>query len=109
MAASFKTAMGARRFNGPVTVDCANGVGGPKLVELIRYLPSPSEGGLEIKVVNDDVLRPENLNYQVSYRFSTSWQRKLSQMPPVWSRLCQNKSASTALVPFSPARKVLFT
>lgn len=69
MAASFKTAMGARKFNGPVTVDCANGVGGPKLDELVKYLPSPSEGGLEIKIVNDDVLRPERLNHQVSYAF----------------------------------------
>lgn len=66
MAASFKTAMGVRKFDGPVTVDCANGVGGPKLDELIKYLPSPSQGGLEIRVVNDDVLRPERLNHQVS-------------------------------------------
>lgn len=65
MAASFKTAMGARKFNGPVIVDCANGVGGPKLNELIKFLPSLSEGGLEIKIVNDDVLRPERLNQQV--------------------------------------------
>jgi len=66
MGASFKAATGTRKFNGPVTVDCANGVGGPKLVELLKYLPSLSEGGLEIKVVNDDVLRPEHLNHQVS-------------------------------------------
>lgn len=66
MGVSFKAAMGTRKFQGPVTVDCANGVGGPKLEELIKYLPAPSEGGLEIKVVNDDVLRPERLNHQVS-------------------------------------------
>ena len=66
IGASFKIAMGTRKFNGPVIVDCANGVGGPKLEELIKYLPNPSEGGLEIKVVNDDVLRPERLNHQVS-------------------------------------------
>lgn len=54
-----------RQFNGSVTVDCANGVGGPKLRELIKHLTSPSEGGLEIKVVNDDVLKPERLNHQV--------------------------------------------
>ena len=65
MAASFKAAMGTKKFSGPVTVDCANGVGGPKLEELIKHLPSPSEGGLEIKVVNDDVLAPERLNHQV--------------------------------------------
>lgn len=57
--------MQGRHHVGSVTVDCANGVGGPKLRELIKYLPSPSEGGLEIKVVNDDVVKPERLNYQV--------------------------------------------
>lgn len=64
-AAAFKAALGSKKFDGPVTVDCANGVGGPKLRELIKYLPSPSEGGLEIKVVNDDVVQPERLNHQV--------------------------------------------
>lgn len=64
-AAAFKTAMGSKKVNGPVTVDCANGVGGPKLRELIKHLPSLSEGGLEIKVVNDDVVQPERLNHQV--------------------------------------------
>ncbi len=64
-AAALKTAMDGKKFSGGVTVDCANGVGGPKLRELIKYLSSPSEGGLEVKVVNDDVLTPERLNYQV--------------------------------------------
>ena len=72
MGQSFKAAMGTRKFNGPVTVDCANGVGGPKLDELVKYLPSPSEGGLEIKIVNDDVLRPDRLNHQVSIPFVRS-------------------------------------
>lgn len=65
VASSLKTAMQGRQFSGSVTVDCANGVGGPKLRELIKHLSSPSEGGLEIKVVNDDVLKPERLNHQV--------------------------------------------
>ena len=65
-AAALKTAMHGKNFSGGVTVDCANGVGGPKLRELIKHLSSPSEAGLEIKVVNDDVLKPERLNYQVS-------------------------------------------
>ena len=65
-AKAFKTAMQGKKFSGGVTVDCANGVGGPKLRELIKYLPSPSEGGVEIRVVNDDVLKPERLNHQVS-------------------------------------------
>lgn len=53
-----------RKPSGGVVVDCANGVGGPKLRELIRYLPSVSEGGLDIKVFNDDVFSPERLNSQ---------------------------------------------
>lgn len=65
ISVSLKAAMQGRSFSGSVTVDCANGVGGPKLKELIRYLPQTSEGGLEIKVVNDDVFEPERLNYQV--------------------------------------------
>lgn len=64
-ATAFKAAMQGRQHIGSVTVDCANGIGGPKLRELIKHLSSPSEGGLEIKVVNDDVLRPERLNHQV--------------------------------------------
>lgn len=65
LADAFVRAMKGRKAEGPVTVDCANGVGGPKLAELIKYLPKPSEGGLEIKIVNDDVVRPEVLNHDV--------------------------------------------
>ena len=57
--------MSGRKANGAVTVDCANGVGGPKLRELIKYLPNASEGGVEVKIVNDDVMQPERLNHQV--------------------------------------------
>ncbi|KAL8733787.1 MAG: hypothetical protein Q9181_003456 [Wetmoreana brouardii] len=75
LASSLKTAMQGRKFNGSVTVDCANGVGGPKLLELIKYLPSPSEGGLEIRVVNDDVVKPERLNHQCGADFVKTNQR----------------------------------
>lgn len=66
MANAFKTIMHGRTIQGPVTVDCANGVGGPKLKELLKYLPNAKEGGIDIKVVNDDVLKPEALNFDVS-------------------------------------------
>ncbi|MCJ1423285.1 Phosphoacetylglucosamine Mutase [Sticta canariensis] len=75
VAASFKLAMKGREFNGSVTVDCANGVGGPKLRELLKYLPSPLEGGVEIKVVNDDVVNPERLNHQCGADFVKTGQR----------------------------------
>ncbi|KAF2133486.1 Phosphoacetylglucosamine mutase [Dothidotthia symphoricarpi CBS 119687] len=60
-AAAFKTALRGKKPAGHLTVDCANGVGGPKLTELIKYLPSKEEG-LEIFVVNDNVIKPESLN-----------------------------------------------
>jgi phosphoacetylglucosamine mutase len=66
LSAAFKTAMQGKKTEGVVTVDCANGVGGPKLRELMKYLPSAAEGGVDIKVVNDDVISPERLNYNVS-------------------------------------------
>jgi phosphoacetylglucosamine mutase len=62
---AFKKAMGSKKPNGSLTVDCANGVGGPKLNELIKYLPA-KETGLEIFVVNDNVIKPEALNVDVS-------------------------------------------
>lgn len=67
MANAFKTVMHGRTITGPITVDCANGVGGPKLQELIKYLPSGAQGGIDIRVVNDDVLKPEALNFDVRW------------------------------------------
>ncbi|KAG9205021.1 Phosphoacetylglucosamine Mutase [Epicoccum nigrum] len=60
--AAFKTALRGKKPSGSLTVDGANGVGGPKLKELIKYLPSKEEGGLEIFVINDNVIKPESLN-----------------------------------------------
>jgi phosphoacetylglucosamine mutase len=65
LAAAFQRAMKGRKIARPVTVDCANGVGGPKLAELIKHLPKSSEGGIDIKIVNDDVLKAEVLNSEV--------------------------------------------
>jgi phosphoacetylglucosamine mutase len=61
---AFKTALRGKKTHGHLTVDGANGVGGPKLTELIKYLP-PKEEGLEIHVVNDNVIKPESLNVDV--------------------------------------------
>ncbi|KAI9659861.1 MAG: Phosphoacetylglucosamine Mutase [Bathelium mastoideum] len=68
LSTAFKQSMKNAKSKGTVTVDCANGVGGPKLRELIKYLPSQAEGGVDIKVVNEDVDKPDNLNYQVLLR-----------------------------------------
>ena len=66
IAESFRAALGDKIVHGALTVDCANGVGAPKLKELIKYLPSAAQGGIDIKVVNDDIVKPESLNHQVS-------------------------------------------
>ena len=68
-AEAFKAALAGRKINGSLTVDCANGVGGPKLQELVTHLPTAAEGGIDIKIVNDDVVRPERLNHQVSQHY----------------------------------------
>ena len=65
LSKAFAQAMKGRKANGAVIVDCANGVGGPKLAELVKHLPKPSDGGIEVKIVNDDVIKPERLNHQV--------------------------------------------
>ncbi|KAL9613833.1 MAG: hypothetical protein Q9167_001629 [Letrouitia subvulpina] len=85
LAASLGAAMKGRKYSDSVTVDCANGVGGPKLRELIKYLPSPSEGGLEIKVVNDDILAPDRLNHQCGADYVKTNQRAppSSQVAPL--------------------------
>lgn len=66
LADAFKRVMKGHSTNGGVTVDCANGVGGPKLRELVKYLPSAKDGGIDIKIVNDDVIKPESLNFEVT-------------------------------------------
>ena len=65
LSAAFVQAMKGKKPVGSLTVDCANGVGGPKLRELLKYLPKTSEGGIDIRVVNDDVLKAEALNHEV--------------------------------------------
>lgn len=75
LAAAFKRAMKGKKPSGTVTVDCANGVGGPKLAELVKYLPKASEGGLDIKIINDDVLTAENLNYDCGADYVKTRQR----------------------------------
>ncbi|KAJ9649565.1 Phosphoacetylglucosamine Mutase [Coniosporium tulheliwenetii] len=75
IGAAFKRAMKHRKSSGAVTVDCANGVGGPKLKELLKYLPTKAEGGVDIKVINDDVVKPENLNVQCGADFVKTNQR----------------------------------
>src|SRR5205807_3821382 len=50
---------------GPITVDCANGVGAPKLKALAECIGKDT-GIFDVKIVNDLVDQPSKLNYQVS-------------------------------------------
>ncbi|KAF2644588.1 Phosphoacetylglucosamine mutase [Massarina eburnea CBS 473.64] len=72
--AAFKNALKGKKPAGSLTVDCANGVGGPKLAELIKYLP-PKEEALEIFVINDNVIKPESLNVECGADFVKTNQR----------------------------------
>ena len=70
LAEAFVRAMRGRRINGTLSVDCANGVGGPKLAEFLKYIPK-DKVSFDVKVVNDDVLRPEVLNLDVRCSHTT--------------------------------------
>ncbi|RJE26297.1 Phosphoacetylglucosamine mutase [Aspergillus sclerotialis] len=72
---AFKEVTRGVKINGSLTVDCANGVGGPKLRELIKYMPRADEGGIDIKVVNDDVINPDHLNYECGADYVKTKQR----------------------------------
>jgi phosphoacetylglucosamine mutase len=61
---AFVRALRGRKVQGQLTVDCANGVGGPKFSEMLKVIPKDVTG-FDVKVVNDDVLRPEVLNLDV--------------------------------------------
>ncbi|KAK3203363.1 hypothetical protein GRF29_112g1030382 [Pseudopithomyces chartarum] len=71
---AFKTALKGKKPSGSLTVDCANGVGGPKLAELIKHLPS-KEDALEIHLLNDNVIKPESLNVDCGADFVKTNQR----------------------------------
>ncbi|KAE8352547.1 hypothetical protein BDV28DRAFT_134913 [Aspergillus coremiiformis] len=75
LAEAFKRVMRGLKVKGSLTVDCANGVGGPKLTELLKYLPSLEEGGINIKVINDDVINPDSLNFECGADYVKTKQR----------------------------------
>ncbi|QKX57311.1 uncharacterized protein TRUGW13939_04423 [Talaromyces rugulosus] len=75
LSEAFKKVMKNVKIQGPLTVDCANGVGGPKLQELIKFLTPPSQGGIDIKVVNDNVINPDSLNFDCGADYVKTKQR----------------------------------
>lgn len=100
LAAAFKKVMKGIKVQGSLTVDCANGVGGPKLRDLIKYLDS----ALEIKVVNDDVINPDSLNFDVGYTLERILNSDTFLTFPVRCRLCQDEAARSSLIQGCPSR-----
>jgi phosphoacetylglucosamine mutase len=78
---AFYRALRGRRVSGGLTVDCANGVGGPKLTELLKRHDS-QKTGLQVKIVNDDVLRSKNLNHECGADFVKTKQRSPANCKP---------------------------
>jgi phosphoacetylglucosamine mutase len=92
---SFKKVMRGVKVQGSLTVDCANGVGGPKLRELIKLLDTP----LDIKVINDDVINPDSLNFEVkSHPILPVWRNVLTSLFLVRCRLREDQATCPSLV-----------
>jgi len=88
MSEAFVRALRGKQVQGQLTVDCANGVGGPKLTELLKFIPKDTTG-FDCKVVNDDVLRPEVLNLDCGADFVKTKQRAPPNPKPVpGNRIC---------------------
>ncbi|KAH8884549.1 N-acetylglucosamine-phosphate mutase-like protein [Thozetella sp. PMI_491] len=88
LAVAFEKALMGRKINGTLTVDCANGVGGPKLSEFLKYIPK-DKVAFDVNVVNDDVLRPEVLNLDCGADFVKTKQRAPpSPKPQPGARSC---------------------
>ncbi|KAK0618088.1 N-acetylglucosamine-phosphate mutase-like protein [Bombardia bombarda] len=78
LASAFVRAMKSRKIDGTLTVDCANGIGGPKLSEFLKYIPK-DKVNFDVRVVNDDILRPEILNLNCGADYVKTKQRP----PPI--------------------------
>ncbi|KAK5987397.1 Acetylglucosamine phosphomutase [Cladobotryum mycophilum] len=82
LSEAFVRALRGRRVQGQLVIDCANGVGGPKLHELLKVIPKDVTG-FDVKVVNDDVLRPEVLNLDSGADFVKTKQRAPPNPKPI--------------------------
>lgn len=82
LAEAFVRCLRNRKIEGSLVVDCANGVGGPKLTEFLKYIPK-DKVSFDVKVVNDDILRPEVLNLDSGADFVKTKQRAPPNPKPV--------------------------
>jgi len=79
LANAFRKLVKEKPGGSTVYVDCANGVGGPKLRELKKYL---GEEVLDLVITQDDVCDPEMLNRQCGADFVKTFQK-----PPPGTKL----------------------
>lgn len=87
-----------RKIQGQLVVDCANGVGGPKLAEFLKK----STVGIDVKIVNDDVLRPEILNLDCGADFVKTRQRAPPNVKPIANaRFCSLDGDADRLIYYS--------
>ncbi|OAA49320.1 N-acetylglucosamine-phosphate mutase [Metarhizium rileyi] len=86
-ADAFVRALRGKKIQGQLTVDCANGVGGPKFSEMLKIIPK-DKTGFNVKVVNDDVLRPEVLNLDCGADHVKTKQRAPQNPKPVIGARC---------------------
>ncbi|SZF04730.1 unnamed protein product [Blumeria hordei] len=85
LADAFDRAVRVRKIKGSITVDCANGISGPKIGELIKHLQN-TKTNLEIKITNDNVIQPETLNHECGADFV-----KTRQRAPPYPRIISNQ------------------
>lgn len=79
----------------PLRVDCANGVGAPKLADFAKYLPNDI---LTIEIINGETDAAAKLNKDVSRKefIFTRDQIELTALQKiVWRRLCQDQPTRT--------------
>lgn len=108
LAEAFVRAVRGRRIDGTLLVDCANGVGGPKLSEFLKYIPK-DKVNFDVKVVNDDVVRPSVLNLDVGGLLivpTIDLVAKLLSL--VWCRLRQDKAEGSPYPKASARPQMLF-
>ncbi|CAI6098289.1 hypothetical protein V2G26_000869 [Clonostachys chloroleuca] len=82
LSEAFVRALRGKKVQGQLIVDGANGVGAPKLNELLKIIPKDVTG-FDCKVVNDDVLRPEILNLDAGADFVKTKQRAPPKPQPI--------------------------
>ena len=87
LSEAFVRSLRGKKVQGQLIVDCSNGIGAPKFAEFLKYVSSEVTG-LNVKIVNDDVIRPEVLNFEVSHSLYSLWYRQRTACRQLLTFLC---------------------